>query len=99
MADVQIHSRSVRLHLTGWDTEVWAHYRDGEYWPCSATAENDLVLEFDSNGLVGLTANGGRTELSIPTEELNAITVDHLQGLLPKNHICYPVVVGQFLVQ
>lgn len=63
------------LWLSARDTEGWAT-RPGAWWPCSFLRGKRVVAEFDSNGLCGLSINGGRGEQDCPADELNAIVED-----------------------
>lgn len=82
-------------------THDWAH-RPGSEWPCSTIAGKQLHVEYDTNGLTdgsldstwfgNLMENGE----DIDASEMSAMVSDALHGILPEDHACYAVIIGQF---
>jgi len=91
----QITPSSIKLWLSASDTYNWAH-KSGAYWPCSEISGKRLFAEFDHNGLVDFALNGKTPDDGPSADEFNAITFDALRPVVPKDHACYPVNVGQF---
>ncbi|MCP4537798.1 MAG: hypothetical protein GY832_11695 [Chloroflexi bacterium] len=91
----QINETNVKLWLSASDTYNWAH-RLGACWPCSELSGKRLRAEFDSHGLVDFAVNGRTPDDGPSADEFNAITSDALRPVLPKDHPCYLVNVGQF---
>ena len=88
---VSINDYSVKLWLSASDTYDWAT-RPGASWPGSALRSRRLFAEFDRNGLLDLSIDGGRGDQDCDSDELNAITSDYLAARLPESHPAY----GQF---
>jgi hypothetical protein len=91
----QINPRSVKLWLSSADTYRWAH-KSGASWPCSQVSGRRLFAEFDSNGLLDLSIDGGRGDQDCDGNELSTICADHLRAKLPKGHPAFAVAVAQF---
>ncbi|MCL4540283.1 MAG: hypothetical protein M1378_11930 [Bacteroidetes bacterium] len=91
--EADVRDNSVDLWLNDVDTFDWAN-RSGASWPCSALSGKFVYASFDRNGLVDLRIDGMQDDC--PADELNALTSDFLEKLLPENHPCYYVTVGQF---
>jgi hypothetical protein len=85
----------VHIWLSPNETQAWAH-RPGAAWPCSFLSNRRLYAEFDSNGLCDLLINSGRGDQDCPNDEFSAIVSDHLLGVLPKDHLLYFIIIGQF---
>lgn len=78
----------------------WAT-RPGSEWPCSQLRElGHLHADFDSNGLLDLDASewetGLNSDVDLGADEFNAFTSDAIAAVLPTDHACYLVTVGQF---
>jgi hypothetical protein len=72
---------------------AWAA-RPGHLWPCSELAEVSYVFAaFDTNGLVDLL---GDDSIELSGDELSAWSSDVIGAVLPADHPCYLVTVGQF---
>lgn len=65
-------------------------------WPCSFLRGRALTVEFDSNGLLDLSIDGGAGDQDCPGNELSAIVADYAERLLSRDHRCWFVAVGQF---
>ena len=93
---VLIQADGVTIEADSGQLWEWAH-RPGHLWPCSALArlEGPLVAEFDSNGLLDLTGDGG-PDSDLSGDELSAWATDCLRDVLPADHPAYAVAVGQF---
>ncbi len=105
----RIDENAVTIWLSAQETGDWAR-RPGAAWPYSHLADRRLMASYDTNGLCDLTVNGigfagtflDRHYYSIDTPrdlsaaELNACVADHLRDVLPAEHPCYHVAVGQF---
>lgn len=88
------------INLSVCDISDWVR-TPGAAWPCSTLDGKRLYAEFDSNGLLdysinGRSANCDVAEYDIDSHEFNAIIADHAKEVLPTDHPCYFVAVGQF---
>lgn len=88
------------IKLSERDISDWVR-KPGAAWPCSTLDGKRLTAEYDDNGLLDYTINGrfilfGRDSMDIDSHEFNAIIADHAKEVLPKDHPCYFVAVGQF---
>lgn len=97
---VDIRPQGVTITADGHQLYQWAH-RSGAEWPCSNLEDLDEIrAHFDTNGLVDLTQtpaydeNTGEGE--VLGEEFSAWVSDVLRDLLPTDHPCYFICVGQF---
>lgn len=93
---VMIQAEGVTIEADSSQLWEWAN-RPGHRWPCSELArlEGPLVAEFDSNGLLDLTGDGG-PDSDLSGAELSAWATDCLRDVLPADHPAYAVAVGQF---
>jgi hypothetical protein len=90
---VTIGADSVTVAANGSELRAWAN-RPGHHWPCSELAEaSEIVATFDTNGLCDLT---GDESLDLSGDELHAWTSDVIGAVLPVEHPCHYVTVGQF---
>jgi len=89
---------SFAIWLSSADTSAWAagYLPSSGRWPCSEIAGLRLGAVYGAEGLVDLTVNGRYPEESPPADELNAMVADYAATVLPKDHPCFFVVVGQF---
>jgi hypothetical protein len=70
----------------------WAH-RPGACWPCSMLADMQTIdVSFDTDGLVDLVPS----DVDLSGDELSAWTSDAIGAVLPEDHPCWDVTVGQF---
>ena len=85
------------INLSARDISDWVR-KPGAAWPCSTLDGKRLYAEFDSNGLLDYSINGRYPSErdNIDSNEFNAIIADHAKEVLPTDHPCYFVVVGQF---
>lgn len=83
------------LWLSANDTYNWANKRNA-WWPCSFLSGKRLVVQFDRNGLLDLTINGGKGDQDCPADELSAIVVSFVKNKINQDHPCHFVAVGQF---
>jgi uncharacterized protein (DUF3820 family) len=90
--NVVIEDGRVIIDATGEQLAAWAE-RPGQRWPCSELAKMpSLRAEFDTGGLVDLSD----ASLLLAADEFNAWSSDVLRSVLPTDHGCYLVTVGQF---
>ena len=83
----------VSVSANGSELRAWAS-RPGHAWPCSELAEaSQITACFDSNGLVELE---GDDAIDLTGDELSAWTSDVIGAVLPTDHPCHLVTVGQF---
>ena len=88
-----IGADSVQVAANGSQLRAWAN-RPGAHWPCSELAEaSEITAAFDTNGLYDLT---GDDAIDLSGDELSAWTSDVLREVLPAEHPCHFVTVGQF---
>lgn len=92
---ISITPNTVKLWASARDTSEWAN-RPGARWPCSYLAGRRFFAEFDANGLLDMTIDGGRGAQDLPVEEFTACSADLLRGRVPGFHPAYFVAVGQF---
>lgn len=90
---VAIGPDSVSVTASGHELYTWAH-RPGHSWPCSYLMNLESIqASFNTNGLVDLTHPSGD---DISGDEVNAWSSDAIALVLPADHACYFVTVGQF---
>src|SRR6185436_19650399 len=92
---VSVTADSDSLALERWAT------RPGHVWPCSDLRELDSITAgFDANGLVDLEQSPSFDEETgegeVVAEEFNAWTSDAIGAVLPGDHPCWFITVGQF---
>lgn len=94
-ADVHVKTDRVLVIATHEQLHEW---RIDHCWPCSELARLEGIrVEFDRNGLCDLYAQNDRgADVDIPADEFNAWSTDVLRDVLPMEHPCYFVAVGQF---
>ena len=97
--DMQVTPAEVRIRASHRQLYDWAH-RPGEAWPLSALAGYDqVVAEFDGNGLRDLTirsSEGGGDEADLSSDELSAWALTVARDRLPTAHPAWLPIVGQF---
>lgn len=75
---------------------AWAN-RSGHAWPCSTLSDLDsLQADFDSGGLIDCNVMPSNLSDDIDGREFSAFTCDAIAAVLPDDHPCYLVTVGQF---
>lgn len=95
---VDIRPHGVTITANGSQLYSWA-YRAGLEWPCSYLADlADIRAHFDAHGLVDLDSSSDEPmgERELPGDEFTAWSLEVLREVLPTDHPCYFVCVGQF---
>jgi len=89
MARRKVFDSGFKLWLSAADTYDWAHdlgLTPHGSWPCSTASGHALFVEFDSNGLLDMDVDGGRTRHEVDGHELTALVTDFMKGFLPDGH-------------
>ena len=75
-------SHGTNLWISARETTIWAT-RPGMTWPCSTLAGHSLRVEFNRHGdIMDLAVDGSsvsKIARNVPSDELDAITSDHLE--------------------
>lgn len=94
---VDVLPDGVAIHADENDTYNWAR-KPGACWPCSELSGKSVAATFDRSGLLYLrVSDDERNEIEdVPSNEFNAFCADVCRKVLPKDHPCWFVIVGQF---